>query len=489
MAEQTSGKRSFQPPKGTRDFYPQEMLVRRYITDAWRRVSLRHGFEEIDGPTFETAALYSVKSGEGILGEMFGTYSGKDPADVEAVREGRPPFALRPEFTPTLARMYASKAAQLPKPTKWFCVSNFFRAEKPQRGRLREFWQWNADVLGGEDSIGSDADVIECATALFADLGASPAELKVHLSSRSIVASILQYSGVPLDRIPEAMQLLDRTGKMEASAHELACAKIGLDSSKYDREVERFGRLFLRGTSGGEFLRSTGETGGFDFKPMFALRDALNNRGLDGWCEADMSIVRGLAYYTGTVFEVIAEGERAVAGGGRYDNLIELFGGPPTPACGFGMGDVVLANLLTDKGLMPEGRELLEAVARPMPVRPDVFVVAANDDAQAQVTPTVAALRRGVESAAYKDSLVSSDPAQRIKPWDEAKRYEVRPLHARRSYKSTKNVGKLLADAGACFARYAVIIENAEVCSVKNLDTREETKNVPLNDVGAHIAR
>ncbi|MFI4856005.1 MAG: ATP phosphoribosyltransferase regulatory subunit, partial [Phycisphaerales bacterium JB065] len=141
--------RSIGSPKGTRDFYPEDLLRRRYITEVWRAVSIRHGFEEIDGPTFEHSELYAVKSGEGILGELFQAFSGKAEDEREQVREtGNAPFALRPEFTPTLARMYAARAKQLPKPVRWFCVPNFFRAEKPQRGRLREFMQWNVDVIG-----------------------------------------------------------------------------------------------------------------------------------------------------------------------------------------------------------------------------------------------------------------------------------------------------------------------------------------------------
>lgn len=151
--------RSIGSPKGTRDFYPEDLLRRRYITEVWRAVSIRHGFEEIDGPTFEHSELYAVKSGEGILGELFQAFSGKAEDEREQVREtGNAPFALRPEFTPTLARMYAARAKQLPKPVRWFCVPNFFRAEKPQRGRLREFMQWNVDVIGGEehDAVAQD---------------------------------------------------------------------------------------------------------------------------------------------------------------------------------------------------------------------------------------------------------------------------------------------------------------------------------------------
>ena len=198
------------------------------------------------------------------------------------------------------------------------------------------------------------------------------------------------------------------------------------------------------------------------------------------WVRYDATIARGLAYYTGTVFELIADGERAVAGGGRYDNLIELFGGPPTPAVGFGMGDVVLGLLLEDKGLMPEGPALMDALSRkPASLRPEAFVIA-SEAGEAHVEPLLARLRRGVESDAWN---ARGDK----KPWD-ADRYDVSPMHARRSYKSTKNIGKLLADARKQHAKFAVIIESDEAAKIENLDTREDLGTFPLDQVGAKIA-
>lgn len=174
---------SFQAPKGTRDFYPAEMARRRYIERAWREVSIRHGFEEIDGPAFEHRELYEAKSGEGILGEMFGVFSGKDPEQVAAAGQGKAEFGLRPEFTPTLARMYAAKASSLPKPTKWFWQQNCFRAERPQRGRLREFLQWNVDVLGADVAHG-DAEVLAVCVALLRELGLEDADVRVRIGHR-----------------------------------------------------------------------------------------------------------------------------------------------------------------------------------------------------------------------------------------------------------------------------------------------------------------
>ena len=179
--------------------------------------------------------------------------------------------------------------------------------------------------------------------------------------------------------------------------------------------------------------------------------------GFQGWCEFDLSIARGLAYYTGTVFELIADGERAVAGGGRYDNLIELFGGPPTPAVGFGMGDVVLSLLLEDKNLMPAGAELREALSQPgASLRPEAFVIA-DDDKADLVEPLLANLRRGVEAADHDQS----------RPWA-SDRYAVRPLHARRSYRAKRK--KQMQDASGQFAMFAVTVNEPDKVELRDMD-------------------
>lgn len=475
--------RSFQAPKGTRDFYPADLLRRRYIIDTWRRVSLRHGFEEIDGPTFEDSDLYTVKSGEGILNELFGAYSGKDPNDTKQVQAGGPPpFALRPEFTPTLARMYAARARQLPQPTKWFCVSNFFRAERPQRGRLREFWQWNADVLG-MGSLDEDAELIALLVECIQDVGLGPQDVQIHLNDRVLLEVILGACGVKDSA--GGMTLVDQRGKLAPERFRALATTNGLDVLRFEG-IEREIAAHMSDRGGGNAVRSRlldlGLPEGVADESMQFCDTflAIQDRTYGPWTRFDLNIARGLAYYTGVVFEAIAAGERAIAGGGFYGNLIHLFGGPGTAARGFGMGDVVLTNLLDDRKLMPEGKDLLEACSRPLPVRCDVFVVAnEKDEAQAQVVPTVAALRRGVESDKYRRGG--------CKPWS-LDRYDVAPLHARRSYKTTKNIGKLLGDATACHARFALIIEDAEKGTLKNLDTREEFKDVPLSDVGRRVA-
>ncbi|MDF1809251.1 MAG: ATP phosphoribosyltransferase regulatory subunit [Phycisphaerales bacterium] len=448
------------PPKGTRDLYPEDVLRQRYITNAWRDASLRCGFDEIAGPTFESTELYSVKSGEGILGELFQAFSGKGGQETldKLVKKGQADFALRPEFTPTLARMYAAHAKQLPKPCKWFTAGPYFRAERPQRGRLREFLQWNVDAIGlpsEADSTHSnaqmDAEVIECSVRLFESLGLCKKSLKIMINDRNAMAEFFKTLGVLENQLEIAFTLLDRQAKLPA------------DSLKSLAEDAQLPSSFI------EYLTQSGSSSAPNLltNDLDALIDMCTNCNLDQWMSKDPSIARGLAYYTGTVFEALADGERAVAGGGRYDNLIELFGGPSTPACGFGMGDVVLGNLLDDKGLMPTGAELMDAVASPQAsIRPVAFVVPNGDeDNEALVHTLTAHLRRGIES----ETWLSNDDR---KPWH-TNRYAVAPMHTRISYKSTRKINKLKADASDQHAKFFIEIHGEDKVELSNMDTRE----------------
>ena len=456
MSPKPSAKK-IKPPKGTRDLYPAELLRQRYIVNAWRDASIRCGFEEIAGPTFETTELYRVKSGEGILNELFQAFSGKSEREIEQVRAtGQAEYALRPEFTPTLARMYAAKAKELPQPCKWFTAGSYFRAERPQRGRLREFLQWNVDAIGlpGEDDKARaqmDVEVIGCAAHLFEQLGIQSDSLSIMLNDRNAMAEFFASLGVADEQLESAFNLLDRQAKLPVETLRAQADDAGLSDA------------FIA------FLTQidTGAQPDMDAHDLARVCSASSAIKVDHWIKRDHTIARGLAYYTGTVFEAIAEGERAVAGGGRYDNLIELFGGPPTPACGFGMGDVVLGNLLEDKGLMPTGAQLMDAVARPQAsIRPVAFVVPNGDDEnEGHVHALVANLRRGIEC----DDWNSRDERN---PWD-ADRYRVAPMHARVSYKSTRNLKKLRADAVNQHARFFVEIHADNKVELTDLDNRE----------------
>ncbi len=424
----------FQAPKGTRDFYPLEMAKRRFITEGWRDVSIRHGFEEIDGPIFEHLDLYTVKSGEGIVNELFSFRRAGGETDL----------ALRPEFTPTLARLYAARAGQLPKPTKWFTTGAFFRAERPQRGRLREFLQWNVDCLG-DASPSADADVIACCVGFLESVGLSPERVQVRLSHRGVVQDLALASGMREEDLPKFFTYLDGEAKRSRPENDAMLANLGLSVQARDKFVETVARAFELNAQG-QFSEGALGLKSERFDQLEQLVRTLHSMGLAQWCKLDLRVVRGLAYYTGVVFEVLAEGERAIAGGGRYDGLVELFGGPPTPAVGFGMGDVVVSLLLEEAGLMPQGAALQERVG----ARPDVFVISNGSEASdGALVPLVSFLRR-------------------------------RGLHARASAKATKNIGKLLQEAGKCGARFAAIIENAESVTLKNLQTGEQASPVAI---------
>ncbi|MBG83911.1 MAG: histidine--tRNA ligase [Phycisphaerae bacterium] len=428
----------FQAPRGTRDFFPTEMAMRRYIEACWRDASIQFGFQEIDGPTYEHLDLYTVKSGPGIVSELFSfKRSG-----------GETEYALRPEFTPTLARMAVARGNALPVPTKWFSMPCLFRAERPQRGRLREHFQWNVDILGLSNAD-TDAELISVAIAGLEKLGLDPSMVQVKYSHRDVVAKLLSGLGVTDDHLPAAFDLLDKRDKMPADVFTEKASELGLDSTA----VERFDQLAHATTQPGAHPSTLGELDPDDLEQLVAIHEALVHHGITDWCHVDLGIVRGLAYYTGTVFEIheTSGAERAIAGGGRYDHLVELFGGPATPACGFGMGDVVLSLVLQDRGLL-DTESLLP--------RPDAFVVCADDGAADQMVPVLARLRQ-------------------------------RGLHARRSYKSTRNMGKLLKEAGQHRSRCAVILGREfqdGIVIVKDLDAGEQ-HDVPLTELESTVIR
>jgi histidyl-tRNA synthetase len=413
----------FQAPKGTRDFYPADMAVRRYLEGVWRDVSIGHGFNEIDGPTFEHLELYTVKSGPGIVSELFSFRRAGGETD----------YALRPEFTPTLARMFAARAQQLPKPTRWFSIASMFRAERPQRGRLREHFQWNVDIIG-DDSVEADVEIIAVAVAMLERFGLTPETVTIKISDRHVVGEVGRRCGVDESNLADFFELLDKRDRTAEAEFIERSEAIGLDIGRFDEYAASARDLFAQpgGTRAGDRdldLRSDRAE---------ALRTRLHAAALGDWCAFDLGIVRGLAYYTGIVFEVHeATGkERAIAGGGRYDGLVELFGGSPTPAVGIAMGDVVIRLVLEERGL-------LEPAATYLP-RPDAFVISSGtEQAEAALRPLVSRLRRA-------------------------------GLHARHSDRSTRNVGKLLGEAGKARARFAVIL-GAELddghAVVKDLDS------------------
>ena len=325
---------------GFRDFYPADLALRAHIFGTWRAVAARYGFEEYDGPPLEPLELYTAKSGDEIVGQLY-AFTDKGERDV----------ALRPEMTPTLARMVAARANGLKKPIRWFSIPQLFRYERQQRGRLREHFQLNADLIGEPGPLG-DAEIIALAVDSVRAFGLGPTDFRVRLSDRRLLTALLRGLGLDEARAAVVYQVLDKLARVPEAVSVERLSQAGLASDQIDRVLG-----LARVRSWDELARSASDLGeglqaGVPLRSTIAALDAM---GLGGYLDLDLGIVRGLAYYTGTVFELFdARGElRAICGGGRYDNLLAALGGVDLPALGFGMGDVVLSELLRARGLAP----------------------------------------------------------------------------------------------------------------------------------------
>jgi histidyl-tRNA synthetase len=297
--------------KGVRDLYPEDMALQKYIFEVWRKVSERFGYSEYSASILESAELYEAKTSEEIVSEQ--TYTFKDRGDRRVT--------LRPEMTPSVARMVAAKRRELSFPLRWYSIQNMFRYERPQKGRLREHWQLNADIFGVPDPY-ADAEIISLAYAIMREFGASDNQFVIKVSSRAVLDNYLSEQGLNENQKKSVMKTLDKKGKIE----------------NLDEQMEK---------AAGKVL---------DFNEMDQNLATLNGD-LGFEIETDMSIVRGFDYYTGMVFEVFdtsGENNRSLFGGGRYDNLLEIFGSDAVPAVGFGMGDVTIADFLSTHNLLPE---------------------------------------------------------------------------------------------------------------------------------------
>jgi histidyl-tRNA synthetase len=327
---------------GFRDFPPEEFALRAHIQDAWRRVAGRYGFSEYEGPVLEPLDLYVEKSGEEIVGQLF-----------NFVDKGDRAVTLRPEMTPSLARILGDRSRGMGKPIRWFSMPQLYRYERMQRGRLREHFQWNVDIVG-EGSVAADAEVLAIAIDGLRELGLRAEDFVARVSDRRLLSALLRVLGVEETKLPAAFGIIDKIERIpEDKADALFQSRAGLDEA----QIETLRGLLV--TTGVEAL-AEGFGGHAEVAPeLDRLRSYvafLDAMGLGDFVQVDLRIVRGLAYYTGIVFELFdRKGEaRAICGGGRYDRLLELVGGEPLPAVGFGMGDVVLGDLLEERGLVPE---------------------------------------------------------------------------------------------------------------------------------------
>lgn len=327
-----------QIPKGTRDFYPREERIQQYIFAKWRECCLAFGYEPYEGPTFEHLELYTDKSGEEIVGQL---YAFED--------KGGRKIALRPEMTPTLARMVAAQGRNLHKPVKWFCMPRLFRYERAQKGRLREFFQLNMDILGTE-SLDADVDLLLAIIHLMESFGLKRSDFKIGLSNRRVLNALLdQYKIENRDAVYTAF---DRRAKIDSASFRALLSEAGLseeiqatlDQVVSCKTLEALAP-FCQSDEAQKALR--------ELSQLLQKMEALH---CSDCVALDMGIVRGLAYYTGIVFEVYdcAKSMRAIAGGGRYDDLCAKLGGERVSGVGFGMGDVVLRNLLEERELLPD---------------------------------------------------------------------------------------------------------------------------------------
>jgi histidyl-tRNA synthetase len=397
------------PLPGFRDFYPQEFAERAFITRAWREVARRYAFVEVDGPPLEPTELYTKKSGDEIVAQL---YNFED--------KGGRHVALRPEMTPTVARMVAARANSLRKPVRWFSIPQLFRYERQQRGRLREHFQLNVDIIG-EPDVTADAELLAVAIDIMRELGLTSDDVKARVSDRRLLREYLLALGVAEPQIvPIMTQVIDKLDRTPAAASAERLAAFDLPRTAIDKIVT-LGRTTLD-----DFKRVIRVD---EFERYLSYLDRLIPNASE-WVRFDPSIVRGLAYYTGIVFELFdAKGElRAICGGGRYDTLLDTLGGVDLPAIGFGMGDVVLAELLRD-------RKLLRGVDQPV----DYWVVTARDDREA--------------------TLDVMEVARRLRERRQSVEYSLRE----------QSLGRQLKAAGAAGARYAAIVEADGRVSRKDL--------------------
>ena len=325
------------PPKGTRDFYPEDMRLRNWLFDQWRDVAKTYGFSEYDAPVLESEALFTRKAGEEVTQQLY-----------NFVDKGDRNVALRPEMTPSLARMVMAKKGGIPLPLKWFSIPQCWRYERMTRGRRREHYQWNMDIWGvaGEEA---DAELLSAMVTFFKSVGLTSDDVGIKVNSRLVIGEVLTELGIPEEKFAATCVLVDKLEKVPLDAIQGDLEEIGLDRSV----VEKLTKVLTVDSIDGikDVLGEDSEA----VQQISNLMDLCKTYEIEDWIIFDASVVRGLAYYTGVVFEAFDRKGvlRAIAGGGRYDKLLETFGGDPTPAAGFGFGDAVIVELLKDRDLLP----------------------------------------------------------------------------------------------------------------------------------------
>ena len=352
--------------RGTRDFYPEDMRIRNWLFDNFRAAARSHGFEEYDSPVLEHEELYTRKQGEEITQQL---YNFED--------KGGRRVTLRPEMTPSLARMVMARAGAMPTPIKWFSIPQCWRYERTQRGRGREHYQWNVDIWGSA-AVQADAELLSVLVSFFQRVGLNADDLAISISSRKVLEEVLGSLGISGDAFAATCIIVDKMDKLPAEVVEQQLSEQGLDASAISVIQSTLGLSDLD-----SLAAALGEGSGA-VAELATLFDLIDSYGIADWVTFDASVVRGLAYYTGPVFEAHDRGGklRAICGGGRYDRLLSSLGGNDMPATGFGFGDMVIMELLNEKGLVPD-----------LPSGNQDIVIAINEDLRSAAMSVATKLR------------------------------------------------------------------------------------------------
>ena len=323
--------------RGTRDFYPEEMRLRNWLFEHFHAAARSHGFEEYDSPVLESEELYTRKAGEEITAQL---YNFED--------KGGRRVALRPEMTPSLARMVMAKSGTLPIPIKWYSIPQCWRYERTQRGRGREHYQWNVDIWGMR-GVEADAELLSVLVHFFRAVGLKSDDLVIRISNRKILEEVLGALGITGEVFSKTCIVIDKMDKLSSEVIDKQLADLGHSHNSITRIKKVLGMKSLDSLSSELDSKSQAVK---ELRDLFALCESY---GISSWLRLDASVVRGLAYYTGSVFEAHDRNNelRAICGGGRDDRLLSTLGGKDLPATGFGFGDMVIMELLSDKNLIP----------------------------------------------------------------------------------------------------------------------------------------
>jgi histidyl-tRNA synthetase len=361
-------KISTQPYKGARDFYPEELKIRSYIFETWRKVCKRYGYEEYDGPFIESLELYEAKSGEELVNEQLYSF----------IDKGERKVAIRPEMTPTLSRMVANKHKELVKPIRWFSIPNLWRYEKPQKGRLREHYQLNVDTFGNT-GVEADFEIISLLINIMREFGAKETMFEVRINNRRLMEDIYKKLEIPEDKYKKVGKAIDKKPKI---SHEDFVSLLKETTALPDSTIDTLCQFF----SNPQKLLSELENMSEGAREVKRLLELLSYIGLDKYARYEPTIMRGLDYYTGNVFEIFdlnPTNSRAISGGGRYDDLVELFIDEKIPGVGFGMGDVTMKDFLETWKLIPELPTTCEYLVTVWPSEKKVYLKASLEIANA----------------------------------------------------------------------------------------------------------